>query len=98
MILDACSNNNLSPGYSHYTDKNKYTIIKSIYFHCDTLFVEESQIVKAGEPVALAGKRCTSLAHLYSEITTTDTFKNADFYVGNNSFFLEPVKFLNNHR
>lgn len=68
--------------------------IISSYFHCDTIFVNYCDIVKAGQPIGLVGKKFTKAAHLHFEILT-DTTRRAMFYGADEKGNVDPVKFIN---
>ena len=81
----------------HRTTDTKIPIITSIYDHCDTLFVRENEIVKAGQSIALVGKKDTDVTHLHFEITT-DTSYVGGFYDNDTTGFINPVTFIDEHR
>jgi len=81
----------------HRTTDNNIPVITAIYYHCDTLFVQEGDMVEAGQPIALLGKKDTNVAHLHFEIAT-DTTQVGGFYGDDASGFMNPVIFLDNHK
>ena len=81
----------------HRTTDKKIPIITAIYYHCDTLFVFEHEIVKAGQVIALVGKKDTGIAHLHFEIAT-DTNHVGGFYGNDTTGFMNPVTFIETHR
>jgi len=81
----------------HRTMDKDIPIITSIYYHCDTLFVQENDIVEAGQVIALVGKKDTHVAHLHFEIAT-DTNNVGGFYGSDTTGYMNPVTFIENHR
>ncbi|MBN1250569.1 MAG: M23 family metallopeptidase [Bacteroidales bacterium] len=81
----------------HRTIDKKHFIITSIYYHCDTLFVSENEIVKGGQVIALLGKKDTQVAHLHFEIAT-DTNMVGGFYGADTTGFMNPMTFIKTHR
>lgn len=67
--------------------------IVSSYYHCDTIFVKEGKKVKVGQPIALIGKKYTTLAHLHFEISL-DTNRIASFYGEPQWYNTDPIKFI----
>jgi len=81
----------------HRTTDKKAPIITAIYYHCDTLFVQENEIIKAGQVIALVGKKDTDVAHLHFEIAT-ETTQVGGFYGNDTTGFMNPVTFIDEHR
>lgn|SRR4030042_607778 len=77
----------------HRLLNNSY--ILSSYFHCNKVYVQVNDKVKAGQSVGEIGKKYTKTAHLHWEILT-DTTKRFGFY-GNADYCVDPVEFIYNY-
>ncbi len=55
-------------GYISILHRYNNLLIKSIYYHCDTVFGKEGHFVKKGQAIATIGKVFTRAAHLHLEI------------------------------
>ena len=95
VVLDGFINSALY--IMHRTTDKNLPVIKSFYYHCDTVFVKENDIVKAGQVIALVGKTDTEIAHLHFEIII-DTSTVSRFYDSDTTGYMNPITFIKTHR
>lgn len=81
----------------HRTTDPKYPIIRALYYHSSVCFVDNLEVVTAGQPIALVGKVQTVYAHLHFAIIT-DLTSRFIFYEEDPEGYIDPVKFIKEHR
>lgn len=83
-------------GYISIYHKHNNNIVKSIYYHCDTVFNRTGDIVQKGQAIATIGKRGTYQAHLHFEIASDTTISLGGY--GDPTGFIDPVKLFTNFK
>ncbi|GGD12060.1 M23 family metallopeptidase [Hyunsoonleella pacifica] len=78
---------------------HKGQLYESIYAHCDTTLIEESNFVKKGTKIATIGN-CNGiyLAHLHFEIRDSLLMDIGSGYSNKTKGYLNPTKFINKNR
>ena len=73
--------------------------IESLYAHCDTILVKPKQWIKKGEQIGTIGNaNGTYLAHLHLEIRDSINLSIGAGYSENTAGYLDPTKFIKDHR
>ncbi len=74
-------------------------MIESLYAHCDTIYVQEDQWIKKGATIATIGNADgIYLAHLHLEVRNDIELPIGAGYSENVEGYLDPTKFIKEHR
>jgi hypothetical protein len=73
--------------------------VESLYAHCDTLLIKDSQYVKKGQQIATIGTaNGVYIAHLHLEIRTDINLPLGAGYSTNTTGYVNPTEFIKTHR
>ena len=75
------------------------TIVESLYAHCDTILIKKGDWVKRGDQIGTIGNvDGLYLAHLHFEIRDSINMPIGGGYSSNTKGYLDPTKFIRQHR
>ena len=81
----------------HFTDKNNQ--VESLYAHCDEMLVKKGDYVEKGKKIGTIGNNDGEyLAHLHFELRSEVEMSIGVGYSSNTKGYLNPSKFIRNHR
>lgn len=76
-----------------------HSFVESLYAHCDTVLVQENQIVTRGEEIGTIGTANGQyIAHLHLELRNDTTLPIGGGYSNSSKGYLHPTAFIKGHR